>query len=190
LQRGALRRHGDGVRAVLGITPFSGGTDLELWAGMRSTGLALLGLLLATVGCAQTAPQELSSAYPEVAPAPIEASASAADLDGAAAEVPAAGRCDTPPQTDPRCPEEVLTAAALSYLDKTVAEFDGRTMKIIAYDRDALLAEAFADAGFRRLLQHADVAPADGILDHAEARSLEASVLALLETRFARRELR
>ena len=160
--------------------------DLEDWPGMRFIGLASLGLLLAPLGCAQSAPTAVSSAYPEVAPAPIEAPAPAADLDDAATELPAAGGCDAAPEGDPRCPDEVLTAAALSYLDKTVAEFDGQTMKVIAYDHDALLAEAYADRGFRRLLQHADVAPADGVLDHAEARTLEAAVFALLEAKLAR----
>ena len=140
-------------------------------------------------GAPSPAPTAVPSAYPEVAPAPIEAPAPAADLDlhDTAIDLPAAGNCDAAPEADPRCPDEVLTAAALSYLDKTVAEFDGRTMKVIEYDHDALLAEAYADPGFRRLLQHADVAPADGVLDHAEARTLEAAVLSLLEAKVARR---
>jgi hypothetical protein len=156
---------------------------------MRWSALPLLAVasLAAVMGCATASPRDLSSAYPEVAPAPVEAPAPATDLPEAVpAALPEVGGCDAAPELDPRCPADILAAAALSWLDKTVAEFDGTTMRVIEYDRDALLGEAFADAGFRRLVQLADAAPADGVLDHAEARDLEGAVLRLCEARMAR----
>ena len=148
---------------------------------------ALLPLLasLATVGCATAPTTSLSSTVPQVAPAPIEVPIVAPAV--VPIEVPEAGACDAAPELDPRCPVDVLAAAAMSWLDKTVAEFDGTTMRVIEYDRQALLDEAFADDNFRRLVQLSDAAPADGVLDHREARELEAAVLRLCDARMARR---
>jgi hypothetical protein len=154
---------------------------------MRS--FALLALV-AAVGCATSSVQEVPSAYPDVATVPEQPPAPQLDLETPQpVVVPALGACDAAPPADPRCPVDVLTAAAMSYLDKTVAEFDGTSMRLIEYDRDALLSEALADDGFRRLVQLADAAPTDGILDHAETRELESAVLRLCDARVASRRL-
>ena len=154
---------------------------------MRS--FALLALV-AVVGCATSSAQEIPSVYPEVAAVPEQAPAPLPDLEAQEpVVVPALAACDAAPAADPRCPVDVLTAAAMSYLDKTVAEFDGTSMRLIEYDREALLSEAMADDGFRRLVQLADAAPADGVLDHTETRDLEAAVLRLCEARVASRRL-
>jgi hypothetical protein len=154
---------------------------------MRS--FALLALV-AAIGCATTSVQEAPSVYAEVAAVAEQPPAPQPELEAPQpVVVPALGGCDAAPAADPRCPLDVLTAAAMSYLDKTVAEFDGTSMRVIEYDREALLSEAMADDGFRRLVQLADAAPTDGILDHAETRELESAVLRLCDARVATRRL-
>lgn len=151
---------------------------------MRLSLLPVLGLL-AVVGCAAAPTSSLSSVAPEPAPEPAPALVHEPIVtpEPVPEVVPEVGGCDAAPELDPRCPADVLAAAAMSWLDKTVAEFDGTTMRVIEYDRDALLQEAFADAGFRRLVQISDATPADGVLDHAEARALEAAVLRVCDAR-------
>ena len=154
---------------------------------MRRSCLAVL-LLVASFGCAASSASEIPSAYPEAATVvPEQAPPPVVDLPAMDPALPQAGACEAAPVDDPRCPADVLAAAALSYLDKTVAEFDGTSMRVIEYDRDALLTEAMADEGFRRLVQLADATPADGVLDHIEARDLESAVLRVCEARVARR---
>ncbi len=153
---------------------------------MRWSSLPVLGLL-AVIGCATAPTSSLSSVVPAPAAAPAPVQEPIVAPEAVPTAVPEAGACDAAPQLDPRCPADVLAAAAMSWLDKTVAEFDGTTMRVIEYDRDALLEEAFADAGFRRLVQVSDATPTDGVLDHAEARELEAAVLRLCDARVARR---
>ena len=76
--------------------------------------------------------------------------------------------------------EALLVAAAMSYLGKTAAEFDGHTMVVVEYDRDLLLEEAFANPGFCALVAAADADPHDGVLTIVEAEQLEGAVLASL----------
>ncbi len=68
----------------------------------------------------------------------------------------------------------------MSFLGKTAAEFDGWTMVMVEYDRDALLEEAFANPGFCALVAAADTEPHDGVLTTVEAERLEGAVLASL----------
>lgn len=79
-----------------------------------------------------------------------------------------------------RCPSEILHAAAMSWLGKTTAEYDGFEMKLVQHDEAEVQAEARADAAFAELLLSADVAPRDGHLDRAESAAVEERVLALM----------
>lgn len=121
------------------------------------------------------------SASPAAVPAP---------MPNAHADVPlpVVMECDMlePAGADPRCPEQIVSAAILSHLDKTTAEFDGVEVVEVEHDPELLWEEASADAEFRGLLLAADAAPADGVIDHAEALALEAEVLARWERRHAR----
>ncbi len=101
--------------------------------------------------------------------------------------VPAVDGCrgDESTTDDSRCPDEVVIAAAMSWLGKTTAVFDGVHMELVEYDPVEVRAEAESDATFRRLLADADASPRDGHLDGAEARALEERVLALLDARYA-----
>jgi hypothetical protein len=84
---------------------------------------------------------------------------------------------------DDRCPTEILQAAAMSYLGKTTAVFDGVTMQDVEVDPELLMDEASHDAGFCQLALQADSTPADGRLDRHEALALEEAVFAKLEVR-------
>lgn len=98
--------------------------------------------------------------------------------------MPAAAACETEGAST-RCPEEILLSAAMSWLDKTSAEFDGTTMVVVEHDPELLMEEAHEDPAFCRFLVDADVGPSDGELDRAEALAVEARVLQALEARYA-----
>lgn len=156
------------------------GLNLEMDAGMfRSLGLTLATMTLAATGCTGTvAPAPAATLSPEAAV--VEGMPSAPHR--AFEVLPAAAPCnEAAPADDDRCPSEVLHAAAMSWLGKTAAEFDGMQMHVIEYDEDELQAEARADAAFAELLVSADVAPRDGQLDHVEARAVESRVLSLVD---------
>jgi hypothetical protein len=103
-------------------------------------------------------------------------------------QLPDAGPCDdAPTEAESRCPSEVLHAAAMSWLGKTSAEYDGIQMVVLEYDEAQLQAEARADAAFAELLLAADVAPRDGRLDRAEAAAVETRVLQLVDGQLAHR---
>jgi hypothetical protein len=94
--------------------------------------------------------------------------------------------CDAPDSAeDDRCPTEILQAAAMSYLGKTTAVFDGVTMQEVEVDPELLMDEASRDVGFCQLALQADSTPADGRLDRHEALALEEAVFAELEARAA-----
>lgn len=84
-----------------------------------------------------------------------------------------------------RCPDEILASAALSWLGKTVAEFDGTRMVTVEHDPELLMEEAHADPEFCRILHQADTRPADGRIDRDEALHVEARVLEAIEARYA-----
>ena len=119
------------------------------------------------------------------APAPaLEPAVPMADLD-----LPEAAECGDAMLTpeDARCPNEILHAAALSWLGKTTAVFDGIEVELIEYDPAEIRAEAERDGAFRRMLAEADAAPRDGRLDGAEARHLEQCVLERIDAQYAAR---
>lgn len=119
-----------------------------------------------------------------VAPPALEPAAPVADFD-----LPEAAECGDAMLTpeDARCPNEILHAAALSWLGKTTAVYDGVEVELIEYDPAEIRAEAEQDGTFRRMLADADAAPRDGRLDGAEARDLEQRVLDRIDAQYAAR---
>ena len=145
-------------------------------------------------GCVHaTGPTQSPAAHP-VAPAPATPRAAPAPTLEAVAQVddadlPVAAECRDAmliPE-DQRCPHEILHAAALSWLNKTTAVFDGVEVELIEYDPNEIRAEAEGDLAFRRMLADADAAPRDGRLDGAEARDLEQRVLDRIDAQYAAR---
>ena len=135
-------------------------------------------------GCAGTVP------LPAAAPTPLPAAHVATDpVVAPRGELPAAADCATEELSDddPRCPADVVLAAAMSWLDKTTAVFDGVEMHIVEHDPVEIALEAQGDPEFSRLLTEADTAPRDGVLDGAEARVLESRVLEHIDARHADR---
>lgn len=152
------------------------GADLEnVPAMLRSIGLfAMLGLFAS--GCSGAlAPASAPPITPEAAVAETLPSAPGPRF----AHLPQPAPCE--PAASDRCPAEILHAAALSWLGKTTAEYDGIEMKVVSHDEAQVQAEARADAAFAELLLSADVAPRDGHLDRAESAAVEARVLALMD---------
>ena len=145
-------------------------------------------LVLASVlssGCAGLPAAPLAKAPASAPPAPV-APAPVMAVEG---PLPTAGDCPgvALDADDPRCPVEVIGAAATSWLDKTTAVFDGVQMHVVEYDPVEITAEAQRDPAFARLLADADSEPRDGILDGAEARVVEARVLEHIDARHAAR---
>lgn len=137
------------------------------------------------VGCIAMKPAQTSA--PSDAEQPARPTSSQR-IEPAAAPVsmPAAADCSSDGvEPDARCPEEILVSAAMSWLGKTAAEFDGTTMVVVEHDPELLLQEAHEDPDFRRMLVDADVGPSDGQLDRDEALAVEARVLAAVEARYA-----
>lgn len=160
---------------------------------MLKTSTSLFFAVISIIGCAPSAATTNVPAVPLSASAPVDSprpsatpapAPSVVALEDAA--VPVAGACDEPtPADDPRCPSEVLLAAALSYLDTTVAQFDGTYVEAVEYDPEDVLSEARADPRFRQILAAADVEPTDGRLGPAEAREAERQVLEIVDARYA-----
>ncbi len=148
----------------------------------RSLGLtlALTFAMTGGSGCAGAlAPSPAPTLSPEAAV--IEGMPSAPSRAFEVLPEPAPCTDDAATDDDDRCPAEVLHAAAMSWLGKTSAEFDGVQMHVIEYDEAQLQAEARADAAFAELLVAADVAPRDGMLGRVEARAVESRVLSLVD---------
>lgn len=147
--------------------------------------LASLAVSALACGCVH-APAATPSASPVAAvPAPVlEPAAPVADLD-----LPEAAECGDAMLTpeDARCPGEIVHAAALSWLGKTTAVFDGVDVELIEYDPAEIRSEAEQDVAFRRMLADADATPRDGRLDGAEARHLEQQVLERIDAQYAAR---
>lgn len=155
---------------------------------MLKTSTCLFFAVISIIGCAPAA----VSTTPTTAPAPSPTVAEVAPAAPAVVEAPSdlvipdAGGCSEPlPADDPRCPEEVLLAAALSFLDTTVARFDGMEVESVEYDPAEVLEEARQDPRFRQILASADAEPADGVLGAEEVRAAELQVLEIVEARYA-----
>jgi hypothetical protein len=170
----------------LGSLGFGPGAVLEHSPGMnRCLGLALCLAAFAS-GCAQsTAP---ASTAPDLQPADALVEGLPTAPNVRFDRLPQAAPCETDQDAeDTRCPADVLHAAAMSWLGKTAAEYDGVSMHVIAYDPAQIQAEARADAAFAEMLLAADTSPRDGRLDRVEATALEDRVLSLLDPRVAAR---
>ena len=151
---------------------------------LRTLGFVALVSAL-TSGCAGTAPSagtpSISPSIPaSISPSPHVAVADSLETapDLRSARLPEAAPCEI--DSEERCPADILHAAAMSWLGKTTAEYDGLEMKIVEHDFAEVQAEARADAAFAELLLAADVAPRDGELDGAESSAVEERVLALV----------
>lgn len=160
----------------------------------RSVVFALGLLSMVAPGCAQLGPVGVSSTAPAVAvtePAPVAIVPTALPdaVAMSAMELPAVGGCSESDVTDDddRCPEQIVHAAAMSWLGKTTAIYDGVRVEVLEYDPAEVRAEAQRDVMFREMMAAADAAPTDGQLDGAEARILEASVLDHIDARYAAR---
>ena len=152
---------------------------------MRWFGIGLMSCCL--VACASVSPNAPTPPMgPELAPRPVvQLPPAAPALAAEAAALPRpAERCDhASAADDDRCPGEILHSAAMSYLGKTTAVFDGVTMQEVEIDPDLLMDEASQDVGFCQLALQADSTPADGQLNRDEALALEEAVFAALESR-------
>ncbi|MEM6994261.1 MAG: hypothetical protein AAF721_27345 [Myxococcota bacterium] len=145
-------------------------------------------------GCSAWSVAPAATQSPMVATAPVDnrapdAAVEATTLPVADLVMPQVDGChgDESTADDSRCPDEVVVAAALSWLGKTTAIYNGVEMELVEHDPELVRAEAEQDVAFRQMLAAADAAPRDGRLDGAEARQLEEQVLSRLDARLAAR---
>lgn len=128
---------------------------------------ALIALALtapALTACASSAP--VATEAPSVT---VTAPVVVAAEQPALRPVPAIADCDWETiGRDDLCPEEAVYSAALSYLGKPVAMYDGEEMVELRYEETEVIAEAMQDPSFRSIMRRADHS-ADGVLDVAEA---------------------
>lgn len=82
---------------------------------------------------------------------------------------------------DDRCAQDIVAAAATSYL--FVRQASGESMSVATYESDRAIEDALDEAEFQRIVRRADAAPRDGIIVRSEALEVERRVAALVEGR-------
>ena len=82
---------------------------------------------------------------------------------------------------DDRCAQDIVAAAATSYL--FVRQTADESMTVATYESDRAIEDALDEAEFQRILRRADAAPRDGVIVRAEALEVERRVAALVEGR-------
>lgn len=143
---------------------------------IRNAIAALVLLAPALTACASTAPEATETPGVTVT-APVVVAAEQPALR----PVPALADCEWESLgSDELCPEEAVYSAALSYLGKPVATFDGEEMVELRYEESEVITEAMQEPTFRSIMRRAD-ASQDGVLDVMEAAQTIDYVFAVLE---------
>lgn len=142
----------------------------------RNALIALALLSPALTACASTAPSATEAPSVTVT-APVVVAAEQPALR----PVPGLADCDWEVLgSDELCPEEAVYSAALSYLGKPVAMFDGEEMVELRYEESDVISEAMQEPTFRSIMRRADSSK-DGVLDVNEAAQTIAFVFDVLE---------